>query len=262
MIANYHTHTPLCHHACGTMEEYIQAALRSGFDVLGFSDHTPWAYATPGFVSRIRMLPEELDGYVGDLQQLRKKYAGQIKLHIGLEAEYFPAYMGWLQEQCERLGVEYLILGCHYDRTDETGMYFGRATKPEHLLRYSEQVVEGMESGAYRYLAHPDLFLNYYHTFDKTAERVCREICAAAAKQELPLEYNLLGQSMHSRAIGRLGYTTRAFWEIAAEYNVKAILGCDAHDPQQLDCMQAWADARAMLTGLNIPVLDTLPGLE
>ena len=62
MLTNYHTHTTRCGHAEGTEEEYILTALRCGYKVLGFSDHTPWAYATPGFVSRIRMLlDEELD---------------------------------------------------------------------------------------------------------------------------------------------------------------------------------------------------------
>ena len=51
MLTNYHTHTTRCGHAEGTEEEYILTALRCGFKVLGFSDHTPWAYATPGFVS-------------------------------------------------------------------------------------------------------------------------------------------------------------------------------------------------------------------
>jgi len=64
MLTNYHTHTTRCGHAEGTEEEYILTALRCGFKVLGFSDHTPWAYATPGFVSRIRMLPSQLDDYV------------------------------------------------------------------------------------------------------------------------------------------------------------------------------------------------------
>ena len=64
MLTNYHTHTTRCGHAEGTEEEYILTALRCGYRVLGFSDHTPWAYATPGFVSRIRMLPSQPDDYV------------------------------------------------------------------------------------------------------------------------------------------------------------------------------------------------------
>ena len=73
MLTNYHTHTTRCGHAEGTEEEYILTALRCGYKVLGFSDHTPWAYATPGFVSRIRMLPSQLDDYVLTLRRLRRR---------------------------------------------------------------------------------------------------------------------------------------------------------------------------------------------
>ena len=97
MLTNYHTHTTRCGHAEGTEEEYILTALRCGFKVLGFSDHTPWAYATPGFVSRIRMLPFQLDDYVLTLRRLRENYADKLHIRIGLEAEYFPAYLGWLR---------------------------------------------------------------------------------------------------------------------------------------------------------------------
>ena len=85
MLTNYHTHTTRCGHAEGTEEEYILTALRCGFKVLGFSDHTPWAYATPGFVSRIRMLPSQLDDYVLTLRGLREKYADKLHIRIGLE---------------------------------------------------------------------------------------------------------------------------------------------------------------------------------
>lgn len=165
MLTNYHTHTTRCCHAEGTEEEYILTALRCGFKVLGFSDHTPWAYATPGFVSRIRMLPSQLDD----------------------------------REEMERLDIEYLILGCHYDTTDEQdarASRFGGSTSTAHGRRYAEQVVEALETGLYRYLAHPDLFLNRVTAFDADAEKACRDICAAAARLDIPLEYNMAGLTL------------------------------------------------------------------
>lgn len=260
-LANYHTHTPLCHHAEGPTEEYVRTAVRCGYDVLGFSDHTPWRYATPGFASRIRMLPEQLDGYAAELQALRRQYDGRIKLYIGLEAEYFPAYMDWLLAEKERLGLDYLILGCHYDTTDESGLYFGRATEPEQLQRYAECAITAMETGLYRCLAHPDLCLHRYPRFDRTAEAVCRALCEAAARLDVPLEYNLAGLDCRPQPGAGIGYTTDAFWQIAAEYPVKAILGCDAHAPAELDRTAQIAQRAAWLRGLGITVLDTLPGL-
>lgn len=261
-LANYHTHTARCHHATGTEEEYIQTALRCSYKILGFSDHTPWLYADKGFVSRVRMLPAELDGYVSTLAALREKYADRLRLHIGLEVEYFPAYMPWLLEQKQRLGIEYFVFGCHYDETDEHGVYFGRPRCARDVRRYAEQVVAGLETGEYIYLAHPDLFLNGWREFDSDAEAACREICAAAAKLDIPLEYNLAGLRSHGRGDGTLGYTNDLFWQIAAEYPIKAIMGCDAHMPQELDVVPLLRQKQEYLRGLGITVLDTLPTLK
>ena len=255
MLTNYHTHTTRCGHAEGTEEEYILTALRCGYKVLGFSDHTPWAYATPGFVSRIRMLPSQLDDYVLTLRGLREKYADKLHIRIGLEAEYFPAYLGWLREEMERLDIEYLILGCHYDTTDEQdarASRFGGSTSTAHGRRYAEQVVEALETGLYRYLAHPDLFLNRVTTFDADAEKACRDICAAAARLDIPLEYNMAGLTLQDRPDGSLGYTRDEFWRIAAEYPVKAIVGCDAHAPSELDVVPAIEEKKAFLAEMGI----------
>lgn len=260
VLANYHTHTSRCHHALGDEESYVRTALRAGFSVLGFADHCPWPYHS-SFVSNCRMLPRQLPGYLTTLQALRSRYEGRLKLYIGLECEYFPPYMDWLAEQ--RQSLDYLILGNHFDCTDETGMYFGACTRPDEVQRYVQMTVAGMETGLYRYLAHPDLFLNLYPVFDKAAENACHALCEAAAALDLPLEYNLLGKARQQEPFQHgVGYTTAQFWEIAARYPVKAIVGCDAHDPKQLAQPEQVTQAQQMLRAMGLTVLDTLPGLE
>ncbi|MBQ2467372.1 MAG: hypothetical protein II506_06345, partial [Lachnospiraceae bacterium] len=54
MYANYHTHTPRCMHAVGEEREYIEAAIKHKFSVLGFSDHVPQPYRE-GVVSGFRL---------------------------------------------------------------------------------------------------------------------------------------------------------------------------------------------------------------
>lgn len=85
MIANYHTHTPRCNHAQGSEQEYVDSALSAGLKILGFSDHTPYFF--PGdYYSTFRMRPEELPGYVAAVNGLRERYAGQLDIHVGVEA--------------------------------------------------------------------------------------------------------------------------------------------------------------------------------
>ena len=46
--ANYHTHTYLCGHATGDVDDYVNEAIRLGFSELGMSDHahTPEYFMT------------------------------------------------------------------------------------------------------------------------------------------------------------------------------------------------------------------------
>lgn len=255
MKANYHTHTPLCHHAAGSLIQYADAAVESGFDVLGFSDHTPWAYASD-FVSGIRMNPQELPAYVKSVRALSETYSGKLQIKLGLECEYFPAYMGYLAEQKEAHGLDYLILGNHFDLTDETGMYFGRSQTPAHVNRYIRLTISGMQSGLFAYLAHPDLYLMNYGEFDATCKDAAHELCRAARDMNMPLEYNLQGLRV-SEQRGAPSYTHPAFWEIAAQEGVTAIIGADAHEPDWLKT-PLWEKSLEYLTHLGIHTIHTL----
>ena len=263
-LANYHSHTIRCQHARGTEEEYIQAALRNGFRSVGFTDHGCWPFKT-GFVSGMRMRVDELKDYTDTVKALREKYAGQIRIHLGMEYESFPEFFPWLREIKAEYGFEYFILGNHQEKNEELGIrYFGDCTEPEHLEHYLRYTVEGMESGLFAYLAHPDLCLFRYPRFDDTAERVCRELCRAGKRAGMPMEFNLLGHSRQAecREAGTLGYCSPEFWQIAAEEGCEAVIGVDAHWPEMYDCVPKIEAARAYLEGLGIRVLDKLDFLD
>ena len=79
MKANYHTHTYLCNHASGTMREYIENAVKTGYEQLGFSDHGPYIFDKPGYYSNFRMKCEEAKLYVNELLKLKEEYKKDIK---------------------------------------------------------------------------------------------------------------------------------------------------------------------------------------
>lgn len=264
-LANYHSHTTRCMHATGTEEEYVLQAIRNGFEILGFADHSAWPYVTD-YVSDIRMTTDQLDDYVDTIKALKQKYAGEIRLHLAMECEAFPRYYDWLREMKREKGFDYFILGNHFDTTDENnGFYFGRSANEKDAFRYLETTVAGMETGLFIYLAHPDLFLNRYPAFDDAAKQVCRELCRAAKRLNMPLEYNLLGHKRQPglRKQGYIGYTSPEFWEVAAqEGGVQAIIGIDAHAPEHLNCRAEYSEIREWLTGMGIEVLDVLPAID
>lgn len=263
-LINYHTHTPRCKHARGAEAEYVEQAIRTGFEVLGFADHCPWNYRSD-FVAKMRMHVSELDDYVSSVKRVREQYKGRIRIRLGLECEAFPEHYSWLREMVRENEIEYLILGNHYDTTDEfQDFYFGRCERAAQVERYLETTIAGMETGMFAYLAHPDLFLNQYPEFDATAKQACRELCRAAKRLDMPLEYNLLGHRRNPscRERGWIGYTSREFWEIAAETGNRAIIGVDAHAPEMLDCAPLYRECREALAGMGIQVIDALDALE
>lgn len=260
MKTNYHTHTIRCQHATGSDEEYILSAIKGGYQELGFSDHTPWKYRTD-YVSGIRMALEEFPEYVESLRLLREKYKDRISIRIGLECEYFPDYLYWLKELVEKYQLDYIIFGNHYFHTDEKFPYFGRCTTNVDMLElYEESAIEGMESGLFAYMAHPDLFMRSYPEFDKHCKLICRHICRTAARLNLPLEYNI-GYEVENEIRGKIGVPHPEFWKIAANEGCVAIIGLDAHDNHCLESSVYYNRAVKSLGELGVKVIDTIPFL-
>lgn len=250
MEVNLHTHTFRCGHAKGSDEDYVLGAIHVGLKKMGFSDHNPLPYEGD-YVNHTKMLPEELPGYIDSIRLLKEKYAGQIEILVGLECEWIPRFADYLSELRQQL--DYLLLGSHGDWSIGEP-YMGKVNDPIWLPKYLENTVEGMESGLFLYLAHPDLIFGRYPEFDSDAEYVSRELCRAANRLGMPLEYNLWGVRK-GRPEGALGYPCTEFWRIAAEENSVAVIGMDVHDPQaysQLDM----DGARDLLTEMGIRVLE------
>ena len=251
MIANYHTHTSRCHHASGTEEEYIHCALESGLKILGFSDHTPYPFPQ-GHRSPFRMTTQELQGYVDTVLQLRKAYAGQIEIPVGLEVEYYPKFFPQLLPLLQDHGIEYMLLGQHFLYDEVEGIGSAGPTADESRLRqYCNQTIDAMHTGLFTYFAHPDL-VNFQGS-DAFYRQEIRRLCRAAKECAVPLEINLLGfrEGRH--------YPNRRFWEIAAEENCTAIFGIDAHQANNFGHLQALEKAQNLASELGLQVLDTAP---
>lgn len=226
---NFHTHTNRCQHAVDREKAYYQQACTQEVGYLGFSDHAPWPFVN--YESGMRMRMDEFDGYVQSVHSL----SGPVQVRCGLEMEYFPEYLDWIQAAHERL--DYLILGQHFDQNEKTGVYFGRCFGKEDFDHYVDQVLEGLSTGYYAILAHPDLICqNPWVVFTDYQKDRFREMIRLAKKRHIPLEYNLLG--LHEKR----AYPHPAFWQLVKEEKAPVIIGVDAHHPQQIQ-QEAFLDA-------------------
>ena len=257
MKHNFHTHTTRCKHAVGSDEAYVKAALKSGFDVLGFADHAPWRFDTD-YVSHCRMPADQWSDYKQSVLKLKDKYQGQITIHLGLECEYYGKYL----DQLRRLkddGLEYCILACHFLDTEETNPYIGISCQnsDEEVLRYAEHTVMGIRTGLFSYIAHPDLYMMYREELSPACMEAADMICQVAKEAHMPIEYNLLGLSGELHGHPR-GYPNQDFWRYVRKWDNDVILGVDAHDPKQLGDQPVWDTALSRLNAMGHRLVNTI----
>ncbi len=227
MYASYHNHTPLCRHATGSPREYVEEAIRGGLSILGFSDHTPYFYEGNYYPSGVKMRPEEMDEYADTILSLKKEYADDIRIHLGLEIEYYPKRFGRLMEFLSQYPMEFFLLGQHNlgneIREDGTPDYspFRRTDDEGQLARYVDQCIEGLETGYFVCFAHPDVI---HFTGDPALyEKHMRRLAQRSKELDIPLEINLQG------LIEGRHYPNMNFWPIVGETGNEVILGPDAH---------------------------------
>ena len=239
MIANYHTHTYRCGHAVGEDRQYVETAIERGLKVLGFSDHVPMPFPD-GHESRFRVPLGQLEDYVTSVLDLRAEYKRDIDVRLGFEAEYYPDLFEAMLELLRPYPVDYMILAQHFNDSRETIYNPHLQLSREALHQYVDMVVAGMETGKYSCVAHPDLF--YFAGPDRVYQREMARICRRAKELDVPLEINVLGLRE-----GRC-YPNDLFWPLVKAEDCRAVLGCDAHrpedvaDPGQLKAAMAFAD--------------------
>lgn len=255
LTENLHTHTYRCGHATGEDREYVEAAIRAGIRVLGFSDHAPMLFpAASGYYSGFRMRPERFEEYVNSILELRRAYAGQIELLIGAETEYYPElFQNTLAFFC-RYPIDYLIMGQHFIGNE----YEGRdlyapipSDDPARLAAYVDQVLEGLSTGAFTYLAHPDVF--QFTGEDSDYRRENLRLLWEVKKMGLPLEINFLGfrEKRH--------YPRRLFWELVREVGNDVVFGLDAHSTDTFGMDEAFREMCAWTAELGLTPLRHIP---
>lgn len=254
MLANYHTHTARCFHAIGSDREYIENAIKSGMKVLGFSDHCPWIFPD-GYVSGIRMPASQVDDYFKSLTALKEEYADDITIYIGFESEYIPELIDEQDKLLADYPLDYMILGQHYYAPENKAIYMARPIYDESILeKYVSSVIEGMETGKYKYVAHPDLmyFVGDNDIYVKHYTRLCEYL----KSKDIPIEINQAGLCDNRH------YPSEKFLKIAQTVGNKAIIGCDAHFPEMLIDDYAIRKCRKLVEKYSLELVDYITGLE
>lgn len=258
-LSNFHTHTYLCGHAEGKPIDYALQAQKEGCKALGFSDHCPFPKDFPDPWDNVRMDVDQVPLYLSMIEEAKK--AVDFPIYTGFECEWDPAYKSWYKDELRgRFGAQYLAMGQHWFMKD--GCHPGTQVilTNEDLNKYCDQVIDGMKSGLFDFLAHPDLFMYSMCEWTKNTEAVSKAIIDAAVSLNMPIEINGYGLAkktqITSRGIRQV-YPYVEFWELAAASSAKIICNSDAHFPNDV-IFNAWR-ARDFAGRFGIDIFEFLP---
>ena len=195
---NYHTHTVLCGHAVGRVEDYIKKAIELNMEEIGMSDHNP----VPEYLMSERdrkynwcdqfmSINEFESNYLKELDDCINKYQDKIKIYKGLECEYLPSKKEYYEFLKSKL--DYLALGLHYYVLNDKILNTYDDCYYDTVDGYFQTAFEALNSGLFRIMVHPDLFFFNYKdkngnvTFDDKLKKYSRMLIECAIKNNVAL---------------------------------------------------------------------------
>ncbi len=165
------------------------------------------------------------------MKKLKQEYTDRIKIHIGLETEYFRNFddIGYYKQLLDTPDIEMLLLGQHMAELPQGGYSYDldKETLIEEEYRLlGESVISGIRSGYFQIVAHPDRIFRRRKSWDDGMEDIARRIIDAAREADIPLE-----QNESSKKADNLYW--EEFWKIAGS-TVRIVHGLDAHSLNEL----------------------------
>ena len=114
MITNHHTHS-IYSDGSSQPEEYILAAIEKGFNLLGFTEHSPLP-----FDNTFSFKKEKKEEYVELMSSLKQKFSGQIAVYSGMEMDYIPGMSENFSKVKAEYKLDYLIGSVHLVKPENT----------------------------------------------------------------------------------------------------------------------------------------------
>ena len=230
--ADYHMHTPLCHHAVGEPTELAAHAVKLGFREIGFSEHNPMLRDD---FDDWRISNDDLDVYVEKVEQARRDHPGLV-IKLALEVDFIPGYEVWIRDLAGRHPWDYFIGAVHYvseswalDNPKKLAEWKNRDPF-EVWTAYFDRLTMAAESGLFDIIAHADLCKKFCFYPKQDCTHLFKRFLEAAKRGGVAMELNTAGLRKDCQEI----YPSPQIVQIAAQIGVPITFASDAHAPKEV----------------------------
>ncbi len=233
---DYHIHTKYCRHATGEMRDYVDYALKLGFDEIGFSDHYPmYFFPIPPPADDLSMSLKELPQYISDVKNLRELYHGKIGIKLGIELDYVSGKEEFLRKELTKNRFDYVYGSIHLidDWIVDHPRFikkFEETSLDQLYSRYFDLMKALIKSKIFDIVSHIDVLKRFGYTPAKGYSPLLIECLDLIAENDMVLEINTSGLDN----IVEETYPGRDTYKKLVEKDIPVLLGSDAHAPDQV----------------------------
>jgi len=227
MIVDLHNHTPLCNHATGSIDDYINKAIAAKTEYFGVCDHAPM-----DFDPQYRMSFDDMQQYENDVKSAQERYKEKITILLGYEVDYLPGHM---DERVLQSDVDYLIGSVHFlegwgfDNPEFIGKW-KEQNIDEIWQKYFDTIEEMAESRLFDIVGHLDLIKVFKFLPKGNVVQMAKNALIAIKKADMVLELNVAG---YRKDVAE-AYPSKELLEEAYKLNIPITFSSDAHKPEQV----------------------------
>ncbi|HCA80307.1 MAG TPA: hypothetical protein DEP53_11310 [Bacteroidetes bacterium] len=233
MLVDYHTHSKLCRHAHGEIEEYVQAAVKLGLHEVGCSDHGP---LPDNYDLQHRMtLDEYYSSYAPAVSELVDRYRHKIRIKRGIECDHLEWTDKWTKHFVAENDFDFVIGSVHFVGAQGSekplfGPTYDEAELPGLHEAYYQSVRDSAKSGMCDIIAHCDLVKKLGASGSKKIDEAIWAALEEIRKSDLCIEINTSGW----RRIEHEAYPGERILSFAKDLKIPMTLGSDAHTPEDV----------------------------
>ena len=240
---DYHTHTYLCNHATGTIEDYIKSAIEFGLVEIGISDHFPMELL-PEHFHIYAMTIDDFPNYIDEIKLMRSKYRDQINVKLSAEVDFFSeAFNGYKKLLSSYLDdFDYIIGSIHaipwkshnaipVDELEAVPL-IKELGVDRFYIEYYDNLLKMVKTGYYDIVGHLDI-PKKYGLFPEDTENIWQKILQLLDEMErtgIAAEINTSGLKRKVKEI----YPSERIIKELIERKIPIVLGSDAHSPQAI----------------------------
>jgi histidinol-phosphatase (PHP family) len=248
MLTNHHTHS-LYSDGTSQPEEYIAVAIEKGFNLLGFTEHSPLP-----FENTFSFKNENKEEYTELMSNLKQKYSGQIAVYSGMEMDYIPGMSENFSKVKAEYKLDYLIGSVHLVRpenneklwftdgpdfrTYDQGLneLFGGDIR-KAVTTYYNQINEMIESQHFEIIGHFDKIKMHnrdrFFTEDEAwYKALVNETLSLIQDRDIIVEVNTRG--IYKKR-SETTYPGLDILKQIKEMRIPVMVNSDAHKPHELD---------------------------